>query len=865
MISASQLMKASFKKKKDIDEPRPRIEEIKEVIVVKEEQLPVQKKKSQPEHPFLQQQLAKKETSKVEPNSSTNEIADGFKKSKVKAEKLKKMVIDLKPGSLRGIMKPPQAIFSLIEDEYDEIVSSENIALSLRSIRIYKQSSSSLRDSNIQKPEKVCLGRLFGEAGNKKSSKTEGVNTGQDIRLEEPWINIKPSLDSEPDAHVRKSTPSKFLRFSDYEEEQELERKPARSEGYRFKLGNAPNNRDDNQEHVDTSNKHPEENNSNELDESDNPPEFDDIFTPKGLENPAEARKRIFSSRRHEIDYEMFNKKADNGEDMLKIAQEKTLNDPKAKKSLNKVGVGRFDSDDLNDTNVFDLDQGDVQRYGNSKPPAKFNLETEGDYNTNDFNSGANHQSDKDLFENIRDLIDPKGAVVRSGDVLKNKKPTQESDIEETKETVKPSVSALNTRSPQSSLKKDMQPETMRRVMTFADVHQLAKPTVEDEKFIRNYYANKDYKEIGGDEDFNLIEEYASKDSIDVSNNSKRIPEENMYSIKSDRFSDAHIANLAPRFQSMTNQQAKDKPTVSQSIKVNMDALTNHNILINGERGELGQWDINYVSKDTQDIDNHILNEINAIYKNTAKVADPDSLSDNSEEENLKANMVGKLFPTSNRDNSFDEDERQSFEKQLNAEVNYFTLANMRVEEDFKGGEMPKRYDFNPDNSHEDSFIQLKSDFDKSDITPSIFGASAKKVKPKENKESLADPKPALKKLTSQEFEQKFNELIVRMLNKKAAVIQNYWRAKNAENPRGVTLADLFREFVRIKRRNENFVRKNYDMKGIQTSNYSIKLIAKDFTVYLDEVLYNAPNSGQLLSQVEDLSLLIKKLGVAGN
>lgn len=896
-------VRLNFKKKKDVEVSKSKIEEVIE-------EQPSFKKMSQPNDGSYLDKLhakierkSKKTTPVVICHSERIEVANIKKKSNLNATDKKNKALDLKADSLRNLIKPPQTIISLIKDEYNEIVSSENVVLSLRSIQISKRFSSSLAYSNVnkndnniqdlidhvpsQKNSKVTELSITSKSDDKKSASNRRKSEQQHKLLDSELLDQ--SLSPEKDKKVRISEPAKFLKFSEFaESKDESPRRATSFQHDRLTFQGPPETHDKNFElNSNSKNRSTNNSNNNQLISIEEPTDFTDIFTPKGFNDPEEPLKQVYSGCQVEFEPDIFIKKIHSSENILESIQQKTFLDRKGVNVMDTQAL--FDSShhlsnhELTNSNIFaHIENKGVIRPEINKASANFNHSYEHEYQTSNFNDESNQESEKELFANIHNLIERNYNGDNSIDEYRHKRPLYDlaynkDHEEEPKSSVYTKKQQVNDES--SANDHNDHPERMKRVITFANVHKLAKPTLEDEEFIRNYYANKDYpKAIEDEEDEikNLMPDSASKDSLDIDNLHNE-QDNGLYSVKSDRFNEDITKNPQVKFQSVSSKQVFDKAYKAPSHKVDNNVL-NPVMLKNNNTMNFAQWEADYISKDTQEIDDNILDEINAIYKHTSKFNDEVYISEDSDNEKFNQQKLDKnVFLVASKDHSFD-DEDGGLQFAANPDPEYFTLgrmiaknvsvmnvdhltAQMGANKDKADGNRPSRLIAHEEEDVQRSVPQPISDIRESEPLRDQRVTGVTKV----NGVELGDYRPTFKKLSMQEFEDKFNDLIIKMLNKKARLIQRFWRSTRRSKPRDLVIADLFKEFVKIKRRNENFVRKNCDMKGVQTSNYSIKIIQKEFIAYLDNILYDAPNSAELTQLVGDLSLLIQKLGISGN
>lgn len=879
-MGASPFTKMSFKKKKETVEVRPKAEE---VIV---EEKPAPKKATKPrDGSYLDRMTSKiesgskKEVPKVAFKSERKDVVSTKKKNSILGLPKKLKNIDLRIESLKTVMKPPKSIMSLIEDEYADIVSMENAVTSLRSIQTSKNNSlanskvSNVRSQADDEPPQPASPLLNAKRDTQFTFMPHANNVGADplgrMHQSEVADNLRsPGKDAKP----RSSEPGKFVRFSEFHNREEPNKRATSYLEDRLTFQGPADLHNKNFEPApDLSAIHHVSSQGDALIAVDDQTDFSDIFTPKEIREPVESLPRVFSMQQDEFEPNLFVKKVHSKENMLESLQQGAFLERKGAKVMDTEAL--FDSDKHvvstreYGSNVFEPVKEYVHRTDPVKASANFNHGLEGEYQTSNFGQHSNPESEKELLENINNLIEQ-----NYGDELdhyRHKRPLHATSFNRSEDEKRPTVFAQRHTDADESLEHALdQPERMKRVITFANVHKLAQPTAEDEEFIRNYYANKDYPKAITDE-----EDEDSRDSLDVPDSKKGL-EDGAFSVKSDRFHEELGENRNVRFQSVTTSKmvAESAPKPG-SLKHELNILSSAK-LKSTNTVNFAQWEANYVSKDTQDIDNNILDEINAIYKNTSRVHEEKSISEDSENERFN-NTDRNMFLVASKDHSFDdEDQKDAFKEAPDNE--YFTLANMVVQSDniqtvdMLTSQLDEKM-AQLGNKRATNVQTLEETRQPPQPTPQNYESesSEEPVAPlppqKEKLPEEGNPKPAFQKRSSVEFEDKFNELIIRMLNKKAALIQNYWRSKQAHRPRDIVLADLFREFVRIKRRNENFVRKNCDMKGVQTSNYSIKIIQKEFVAYLDDILEDAPNADELMQLVGDLGLLMKKLGISGN
>ena len=812
-----------------------------------------------------------KEVSKSE--KITNRDTKKTNETKPTSKKVK--AIDLKVDSFKSIIKPPQMIMELIQDEYDDIVSNENVVLSTRSLQNSKQFSNSMADSNVQQLNDPKIGvenavvtpetlankertqslKISGNIAYRYSELNEDVNNENQNKItQSEHFELSPES-PKSEKKVRESNPSKFIRFSEFRESNNDVQSKTLFDKERITFQGPPEYHDKNFEVVTDIEKGNLDSNKDEpINEGTN---FADIFTPKKDKDPISAIQRTSMDRQEDFVPDIFIKKIESNENMLESLQQKAFLEKKGMQVMDTEALfadnNRLSSETL-DSNVFELNKNNGLRFDQYKSSGKFNQGIEIDYQTSNFNNESNSHSEKELLENIHNLIEQNHQSEKETEEYRHKKPLQalNDDAQEASQKEAEYKDTETKGDANVSHESEEKQERMKRVITFANVHKLAVPTQEDQDFIKNYYANKDYPKATKEDEEQVddaIKDNASRDSIDVIERSEAEQNDHVFSIKSDRFNDKHLQEHEIKFQSVANKEMSNKINKPSSKRMDINAHVNPLKMQTNNTINFEQWEHNYVSKDTQEIDNNILNEMNAIYRNTSKFNNEGYDSYDSKNEQLQDNINQNIFLGTSNDSSFDNDEGYPINPEVEPTPEYFTLGDMRKLN--KQEDKDRVIDHDQDNIPQNSNSRAKSIKNNDD--------------PRKQHESPDIHEPKFKKLSPEEFEDKFNELIIRMLNKKAALIQDFWRSYKQSKPKDLILADLFKEFIRIKRRNENFVRKNHDMKGIQTSNYSIKIIQREFMEYLDEIVYTAPNSGELFHLIEDLSLLLQKLGIAGN
>ena len=434
--------------------------------------------------------------------------------------------------------------------------------------------------------------------------------------------------------------------------------------------------------------------------------------------------------------------------------------------------------------------------------------------------------------------------------------------------------------------------ERMKRVITFADVHKAnndhseritenqqileddESPSEED-KGLENYFANKQARPV-------LIEEGGLDRKIQERMNESNQSEEDSIDIP------PPTQPTKPYYDSEIPEQTKEKELIG--LKKKEGAF------------DFNSWEQNLGDKETGQVDLNILQEITDIYRDTnlTKSEGRSSQFTNQRESN----------PQEFKYNFFEEEEKMKTimendeESQSSENLDKFTMANkmgfqdkeskgetktrgivsdsmdiksgpgglgkgQHLPEEYKTFEVKKNSLFKPDNSNNDKYQSFKKDKALEEKPKrATKNLNQKKSMDKETKkeEEVVTQREAKKEtktvLTEEEFDEKFNMLIVKMLNKKAVLIQRQWRLFIEEKKKSINLTSLFKEFLQIKRRNENFVRKNHNLKGVQTNPYSIKIVQKEFHERLDEKASVVGVSGSLNKMISEVNFVTEKLGI---
>lgn len=130
-------VRMNFKKKKDTVEVKAKAEETQDAL----------KKTGKPTNDSYLSKLSsklelysKKDSFVSKPSNENKETPKPKSKPMGLLSLGQSNIVDLRIESLRDVIKPPQTITSMIESEYSEILSTENVVLSIRSIRVSKPS-----------------------------------------------------------------------------------------------------------------------------------------------------------------------------------------------------------------------------------------------------------------------------------------------------------------------------------------------------------------------------------------------------------------------------------------------------------------------------------------------------------------------------------------------------------------------------------------------------------------------------------------------------------------------------------------------------------------------------------------------------
>lgn len=142
--------------------------------------------------------------------------------------------------------------------------------------------------------------------------------------------------------------------------------------------------------------------------------------------------------------------------------------------------------------------------------------------------------------------------------------------------------------------------------------------------------------------------------------------------------------------------------------------------------------------------------------------------------------------------------------------------------------------------SYPDGFMNFISD-DKA--TEKIFTT--------DNHKSFTDtPKPSTDGKSSQKE--------IETLEKGVIVMQKVWRAKQDNRPKELTMKDLFKKFVEIKRKSEKAARHDQRTNGNQSMGYSTVTIQREFTQYLESIPKNVFDQKSIASLTQKLSVFLR-------
>ena len=497
------------------------------------------------------------------------------------------------------------------------------------------------------------------------------------------------------------------------------------------------------------------------------------------------------------------------------------------------------------------------------------------EYQTNTFNYEVTQVSEKEMLESIKNLIES-GIKRENGSESFRHKPLQIPDIEEEEKK-----SESKDESVVSEKSVDKREERMKRVITFANVHKVNNNHTERDEELKNYYANQGEKE--GVKQENHFDR--SIDSLDPPKDPNKLPEKHR---------DDHIKNsppnVGPKYQSAQNPKTERRKQFVEEITEKVDILELKRQ--DEDKGvDFSSWEQNLDHKTPEQVDLHIIQEINDIYRDTnlskstgrsSNFSNPrmsdlpnftynffeendkkmNTILENDEEdasdassENLDKFTLNELGKTNHKQKELP----QQVSDSIDIRVNEAELARNKVPKDYQTQKPSSRRNkaIEDKNAVVDDMAVKKDVSDK----PKLKKTKISKKEPKTQKQ--VKPEPVKKKrLTEEEFDEKFNELIIKMLNKKAVLIQRFWRSFSANKKKAVNITDLFKEFLMIKRRNENFVRKNHKLRDVQTNPYSIKIIEKEFHELLDEKQAYTGVSDSLNKIIGEVNFVTEKLRI---